>query len=126
MKTTHQFFIGSLIIGCLLFGVNFVQAADTETGIFKYPSLVAPIPAFPVFDATQYAQDTAKEVNEFSWSSITSALKKAATRTYSSLLRRYLNQIAQETAVYVANGTKGQKPSFYNWKWSEWSEDLLE
>lgn len=126
MKTTHQFFIGSLIIGCLLFGVNFVQAADTETGIFKYPSLVAPIPAFPVFNATQYAQDTAKEVSEFSWSSITSALKKAATRTYSSLLRRYLNQIAQETAVYVANGTKGQKPSFYNWKWSEWSEDLLE
>lgn len=114
-----------LFIGNLFFNITPAQA-ETETGIIQYPVISVPPTGLPVYDVGVNTQKTMKEVSTFAWSSITSAIKKAATKTYSSLLRRYLNQIAQETAVYVANGSKGQKPSFYQWTWKSFSQDLAD
>ncbi|HNW55848.1 MAG TPA: hypothetical protein PKN62_02110, partial [bacterium] len=124
MKKTGLLIFTGLIIGCLFFNITSVQAAETETGIIQYPVISVPPTGLPVYDVGVNTQNTMKEFSTFAWSSVTSAIKKAATKTYSSLLRRYLNQIAQETAVYVANGGKGQKPSFYQWTWKSFSKDL--
>lgn len=54
----------------------------------------------------------AKEVKDTIWTKLLTALNKAANRTWSSLLSKYINQAAEQSAVYLASGLKGQKPAF--------------
>ncbi len=124
MKMFFRLFLSSLLLGCLIFGIPAnIRADDADKPV--EPLVIAP-PAggLPVIDVTAKITDTVEKVNKFSTATLWSALKKAMTKTYTSLLRKYVNEFANQTALYVASGGKGQKSEFFTYTWSTFASDL--
>ncbi len=125
MKMFHRLFIGGLLLSCLFFGFYHYDAKAEDAAKPVPPMVIAP-PAggLPVVDVTAKITDTVEKVNKFTFDTLWSALKKTLTRTYSSLLKKYVNELANETALYAANGFKGQTPAYFTQGWKEFGIDL--
>lgn len=124
MKMSFRLFWGGLVLVYLLFGVNSYTKAQEADTMTPPPVISPPVAGAPVTDTTSWLDRTADKISSYITNQMWAAFKKATTRTYSSLLRKYANEFANQTALYVASGGKGQKAEFYTYTWSTFATDL--
>lgn len=122
MKMFFRLFLGGLLLSCLLL-VGFSQANAQDAAVSP-PVVTAPAGGAPTFDITAWLGKTSEKVSNYVTNQLWAAFKKATTKTYQSLLRKYANEFANQTALYIASGGKGQKSEFFTYTWSTFLPDL--
>lgn len=71
----------------------------------------------------QEAAEVARKKNfweKFTWEKAIDEAWKQSAVAFKKMLGYFLNQIAQETAIYLASGDKGQKPMFITEGWGDY------
>ncbi|MCG2690481.1 hypothetical protein L6249_00190 [Candidatus Parcubacteria bacterium] len=84
----------------------------------KYIEIVAPLTNKEIEDAKGINWKV--WLNQNGWDMAIEAAKQSAGQAFKTALAIFLNTIAQETAVYLASGDKGQKPMFITEGWGDY------
>jgi len=106
----------------VLLALSFVFGLQIQQVLAQAPLL----DSVPTYDIKAYIQDQKSHLEDFSWNKLVASLKESAALSFRQGVKFLLNQIAQDTATWIASGGHGQKPLFVTEGWGAYLANSID
>ncbi len=120
IQLKHTSIITKAILGCLIFGLISLILLQPELAKGVTPPIYVEDEAAKIQREKIAAGEESNFWEDFSWRKLLEKAREYSGVAFKSALGYFLNQLAYDTATYLATGDKGQKPMFITEGWGEY------